>query len=251
VVVAALLISVLSRYSPLFQLVSFVFSPLVSRSYHSKQPRSIKLYVPEDDGGAFILEDSRITVSHVDRHNQEIIFIRDLKGVCMSSNDDRHADLDYADSTSDKGGQSILFRSFADRQLFANIAFAAENEWSATSQSVFAPGGSVVANTAASTDAASPSAVVHRAEMVNSYGLKTEVSVTLDYSLRSLSLGNAAGGGGPSVPTILCAIDASTILLLPGSTKLEVQYQGSAGGDELLGPTGGGSTGVEVLNKVG
>ena len=177
----------------------------------------------------------------------------------MSSNDDRHADLDYADSTSDKGGQSILFRSFADRQLFAhflrllgeNIAFAAENEWSATSQSVFAPGGSVVANTAASTDAASPSAVVHRAEMVNSYGLKTEVSVTLDYSLRSLSLGNAAGGGGPSVPTILCAIDASTILLLPGSTKLEVQYQGSAGGDELLGPTGGGSTGVEVLSKVG
>jgi hypothetical protein len=185
--------------------------------------------------------DARVVVSHVEKHKQEIIFVRDLRGICLSSSDDRSISIDYTTSTSDKGGQSLLFRNFADRQLFAHfirlmndqVTFSAENEWKSI---VAAPN--------------DPTAVVHRAETVNSIGIKVEINVTLDYSARSLVLGystsSASGGDAP----VGCSVDTASIQLHHGSAnRLELHYQDSTNSDDSLGPTGGGTTGVGVLKK--
>lgn len=218
-----------------------------SRRFQAKQSRSLKIYVPEDDG-SFIPGDSRIVVSHVGKHQQEIIFLRDLKKVVLSCSDDRCMNIEYDDSTSDKGGQSLLFLSFADRQLFLHflrflnpkIRVESESEWGATRSDgdmdmpVSEEGG--------------PNIVSHRAETVNALGLRTEIVLIFDYSRRTLSLG-LASVDSDHLPRAM--IDSATIQMHSGSsTRLELTYLETTNSAETMSSSGGGSTGSGVLQKV-
>lgn len=211
-----------------------------SRRFQTRQPRKLTLYIPGDDE-EFALSDGRIVISHVERHKQEIIFLRDLRGVRLNSSDDRCLRVDFTDSTYDKGNQSLIFRNFADRQLFAHfiqlvtdaVTFSAENEWKSKPQPPKASTG-----------------VVHRAETVNSIGIKVEINVTLDYAARSLEFGTPSSTGAEDESTIMCAVDTASIQLHHGSAnRLDLQYEDTNNTLDDLGTTGSGATGIGVLKK--
>ena len=162
----------------------------------------------------------------------------------MIASDDRCIAIDYTDSTSDKGGQSLLFRSFAERQLFAHfirllsgsVVFAAESEWNAAN-SALAANGAILETPSAILS----SCVVHRAETVNSLGRRAEVTVVLDYERRTVAIGGAVGTGPAAEDLSAGAIDQAAILLTAGSpSRLELLYSEPSIGSDLLGPTGGG-----------
>jgi len=217
-----------------------VFFPCCSRRFQTRQSRKLTLYIPGDNE-EFVLNDGRIVISHVERHKQEVVFLRDLRGIRLSSSDDRSLSIDYTDSSMEKGNQSLIFRNFADRQLFAHfiqliadaVTFSAENEWQSN-----------VHPSKASTG------VVHRAETVNSIGIKVEINVTLDYATRSLECGTPSSTGAEDESSTVCSVDAASIQLHHGSAnRLELQYQESKNGLDDLNTAGSGATGVGVLKK--
>lgn len=195
----------------------------------------MKLYVPFSDEGFYDPRDSRIAISHVDKHRQEIVFIRDLNYVKLSASEDRLISIDYTDSTSDKGGQSILFTNFAERQMFAHFIRLLSGEVQILSESEWMDPNDL--------DPSDNVKVHHKCETVSTLGLRTDVTVVLDYELRSMSM---SIGNGDSID---CPVDLISINFpANSSTKLEILYRIASSTDMMA--TGGGSTGIHVLQRV-
>ena len=163
--------------------------------------------------------------------SRQIVLTRDLTVLRLSSADDRCITIDYSDSTSDKGGQTLQFKTHAERQLFCHylrllsskVKIDAESEWAVEGLAT---------------------CIAHRAETVSSIGLRTELVVRLDYASRTVAVAGTGeqSSGGP--------IDEASLQLHTSSpTRLDLLYVEPGSRSDFL--LGGGATGTSVLQKVG